>query len=73
MQPSQVEQVNDSNQLSQVTQATSEFSLIQNKKRVMKSNFKKYGTESGCVEQKTKLDKYLSEDLDDDDRSKAHV
>ena len=33
----------------------------------MKSNFKKYRIESGCVEQKTELDKYLSEDLDDDD------
>ena len=67
LQPSQVEQVNDSNQLSQVTQATSEFSPIQNKKNAMKSDFKKYRIEIGCVEQKTKLDKYLSEDLDDDD------
>ena len=33
----------------------------------MKLDFKKYRIESGCVEQKTELDKYLSEDLDDDD------
>ena len=33
----------------------------------MKSDFKKYRIESGCVEQKTELDKYLSEDLHDDD------
>ena len=33
----------------------------------MKLDFKKYRIESGCVEQKTKLDKYLSEYLDDDD------
>ena len=33
----------------------------------MKSDFKKYRVESGCAKQKTKLDKYLSEDLDNDD------
>ena len=33
LQPSQVKKVNDSNQLSQVKQATSEFSPIQNKKK----------------------------------------
>ena len=33
----------------------------------MKLDFKKYRFENGCVEQKTELDKYLSEDLDDDD------
>ena len=33
----------------------------------MKLDFKKYRFESGCLEQKTELDKYLSEDLDDDD------
>ena len=33
----------------------------------MKSDFKKYKIENGCAKQKTELDKYLSEDLDDDD------
>ena len=67
MQPFQFEQVSDGSQMSQVTQYTSEINILQNKKRVMKSDFKKYRFESGCLEQKTELDKYLSEDLDADD------
>ena len=67
LQPSQVEQVSDSSQFNHVTQAISEFSILQNKKRAMKSDFKAYRVESGCTEQKTELDKYLIEDLDDDD------
>ena len=67
LQPFQAEQVSDSSQFSHVTQPTNEFSILQNKKRAMKSDFKKYRVESGCAKQKTELDKYLSEDLDDDD------
>ena len=67
LQSSQSEQVSDGSQMSQVTQYTCENNILQNKKRAMKSDFKKYRFESGCVEQKTELDKYLSEDLDDDD------
>ena len=59
--------MSDSSQFSHGTQTTSEFSILQNKKRAIKSDFKKYRVESGCAEQKTELDKYLSEDLDDDD------
>ena len=53
MQPSQSEQVNDGSQMSQVTQYTCEINILQNKKRAMKLDFKKYRFESGCVEQKT--------------------
>ena len=67
MQPSQSEQVSDGSQMSQVTQYTGEINILQNKKRTMKSYFKKYRFKNGCVEQKTELDKCLSEDLDDDD------
>ena len=67
MQPSQSEQVSDGSQMSQVTQYTDKINILQYKKRAMKSNLKKYRFESGCVEQKIELDKYLSEDLDDDD------
>ena len=55
MQPFQFEQVSDGSQMSQVTQYTSEINILHNKKKAMKSDFKKYRFESGCVEQKTEI------------------
>ena len=49
LQSSQAEKVSDSSQLSQITQASSEINILRNKKRVMKSYFKKYKVESGFV------------------------
>ena len=50
LQHSQSEQVSDGIQMSQVTQYIDEINIFQNKKIAMKSNFKKYRLESGCVE-----------------------
>ncbi|XP_017979604.1 PREDICTED: zinc finger BED domain-containing protein RICESLEEPER 3 isoform X2 [Theobroma cacao] len=66
MELSQSKQVSDRSQMSQKTQAFGDTNLLQKKKRGLSSDFKKY-RESRCTEQKTDLDKYLSQELVDDE------